>query len=229
MKKDKKLIIFGTGETGILAKYYFQNDSEYEVVAFTADDKFVKEKSKLNLPVVPLSHLVKKYPPEQYSLFCGLAYRKLNSTREEKYNFLKKFGYKMASYISTRSVTWGDLKVGDNCFILENQTIQPTVSIGNNVTLWSGNHIGHRTTIGDHVYITSHVCISGFCKIGKRSFIGVNSAIADFCEIGEDSFLTVNSSITTHIPSGSVVAGKKSQIFSKDDRRAAFIKKKYFT
>ena len=41
----------------------------------------------------------------------------------------------MPSYISTKSATWPDLTVGSNCFILENQTIQPTVVIGNNVVL----------------------------------------------------------------------------------------------
>ena len=41
MIKHKKLIIFGTGEIGVMAKYYFTYDSEYEVVAFAADDEYV--------------------------------------------------------------------------------------------------------------------------------------------------------------------------------------------
>ena len=34
-----KIIIFGTGEIGDLAHFYFSNDSEYNVVAFSCDDK----------------------------------------------------------------------------------------------------------------------------------------------------------------------------------------------
>jgi acyl-[acyl carrier protein]--UDP-N-acetylglucosamine O-acyltransferase len=32
----------------------------------------------------------------------------------------------------------------ENCFILEDNTIQPHAQIGANVTLWSGNHVGHQ-------------------------------------------------------------------------------------
>src|SRR5262249_621861 len=67
--------------------------------------------------------------------------------------------------------------VGDNCFILEDNTIQPFVRIGNDVTLWSGNHIGHDSTIGDHCFITSHVVVSGNVTVGPRSFIGVNATL----------------------------------------------------
>ncbi len=37
--------------------------------------------------------------------------------------------------------------------LLEDNTIQPFVSIGN-VTLWSGNHIGHHSTIHDHYSVS---------------------------------------------------------------------------
>ena len=40
--KLKKIIIFGSSETAALAKYYFENDSKYKVIAFTVDDDFVE-------------------------------------------------------------------------------------------------------------------------------------------------------------------------------------------
>ena len=58
---------------------------------------------------------------------------------------------------------------GDNCFILEDNTVQPFVRIGSNVTLWSGNHIGHDSTIGDHCFISSHVVVSGHVDIGTTA------------------------------------------------------------
>ena len=39
----RQLVIFGTGEIGELANYYFKHDSDYETAAFTADDEYVKE------------------------------------------------------------------------------------------------------------------------------------------------------------------------------------------
>lgn len=69
--------------------------------------------------------------------------------------------------------------MGDNCFVFENQTIQPFVKIGNDVIIWSGNHIGHHSMIGDHCFISSHVVISGNVKIEPYCFLGVNSSIRD--------------------------------------------------
>ena len=75
-------------------------------------------------------------------------------------------------------------KIGENCFILEDNTIQPFVSIGNNVTLWSGNHIGHHSTIHDHCFIASHVVISGGVEIDESCFIGVNATLRDHIKVG---------------------------------------------
>ena len=118
-----KIVIFGTGEYAELAHYYFTNDSEYEVVAFTADDEYVNSKTFRNLPLIPFSEILNTYPPNKYSAHVSLSYRKLNKIREEKYLLMKEVGYNLVSYVCSKSFTWPDLQIGDNCFILENQTI----------------------------------------------------------------------------------------------------------
>lgn len=224
----KSLVIFGTAEIAELAKFYFDHDSKYQVVAFTVDDDYVDGEEFLGLPVIPFSQVSKHYPPEEYDMFVALSYIRLNALREEKYFQAKNMGYKLASYICSKSVTWQDLDIGDNCFILENQTIQPTVRIGNNVMLWSGNHIGHGSEIGDHCYLASHVVLSGHSKIGKRCFIGVNATLRDFLTVGDDCFVGMDASVTHDMPSGSVALGTQAEIINVDDRKARFIKKKYF-
>ena len=166
---SKKLVIFGNAEIASLAKFYFTHDSEYEVIAFTIDDKFIKETSFEGLPVIPFTEVNEIYPPNQFEMHVSLSYVKLNKLGR-KYHQAKSFGYTLANYVSSKTTVWNDLSLGDNCFILEDQTIQPTVKIGNNVMLWSGNHIGHATKIGDHTYFASQVVISGNCYIGDRCF-----------------------------------------------------------
>ena len=227
-KKSKKLVIFGTGEVGVLAHYYFTHDSEYEVVAFTADDEFVTSDSFNGLPFIPLSSLLEKYPPDQYDAHVALSFNKLNQIRAEKYSVVKKMGYKLASYICSKSAFWPDLSIGDNCFILENQTIQPTVKIGSNVMIWSGNHLGHRGVIGDHTYISSHVCIAGFVTIGTHCFIGINATIKDFVKIGNSVFVGMDASVTGDIEDGSVVFGARGSVYPKESEIAIKIKKKFF-
>ena len=131
-------------------------------------------------------------------------------------------------HICSKSVIWDDLEMGDNCFILENQTIQPNVKLGNNVMLWSGNHIGHGAKIRDHAYVSSHVVIAGHCDIGKRCFLGINSTIKDFTKVGNDCFITMDASVVDDLDNGSVALGASGTIFKSDDKRARTIKRKYF-
>lgn len=185
----KKLVIFGTGDIAELADYYFTNDSDYEVVAFTVDDDFKVQDAFNGKPVIPFSKIKNSYPSEEFAIFIALSYSKMNSVRKEKYFVAKEQGYKLASYVSSHATVLNQGNIGSNCFILEDNTIQPKVSIGNNVTLWSGNHIGHHSVIKDHSFISSHVVVSGGVTIEESVFIGVNATLRDHISIGERSLI----------------------------------------
>jgi sugar O-acyltransferase (sialic acid O-acetyltransferase NeuD family) len=181
---SKRLIIFGTGDIAQLAHYYFTTDSDYEVVAFTVDAAYIRENTFSGHPVVAFETVAEKYPPEDCDFFVALSYSKLNSIRKEKYLAAKALGYKFVSFVSSRATVLNDGRIGENCFILEDNTIQPFVTIGNNVTLWSGNHIGHHSIIKDHTFIASHVVISGGVEIGEQCFVGVNATLRDHIRVG---------------------------------------------
>ena len=180
----KPLIIFGAGDIAELALTYFQQDSAYEPVACCVDRAYIKNSTFCGLPVVAFEEVEASYSPASHAFFVAVSYAKLNELRKEKYLAAKAKGYPMASYISSRATILNDEKIGENCFILEDNTIQPFVSVGHNVTLWSGNHIGHHAVIGDHCFITSHVVVSGGVTIGEQSFIGVNACLRDHITIG---------------------------------------------
>lgn len=223
-----KIIIFGSAEIAELANFYFSNDSAFEVIAFTVDDKYINDGFFCKKPVIPFSELKKKYSPNDYSMHVALSYNKLNLLREEKYFQVKKHGYKLVNYISSKATYWPELIIGDNCFILENQNLQPNITLGNNIMMWSGNHVGHGSSISDHAYISSHVVIAGNCSIGQRCFLGINSTVKDFVKIEDDSFIGMGANVTQDLSEGSVVLNSSSTILDRDDRKAKFIKKKYF-
>ncbi|HRL26763.1 MAG TPA: acetyltransferase [Alcaligenes sp.] len=181
----KPLIIFGNTEMAELAHFYFKNDSEYEISAFTVDSEYIKEDTFCGLPVTPFEQLQNLLPPENHSIYIALAYSKLNTIRKEKYLAAKKMGYQCASYISPRATILNEGRIGENCFIFEDNTVQPFVQIGNNVTLWSGNHIGHHSVIHDHTFVASHAVISGGVVIGEQCFIGVNATLRDHITVGD--------------------------------------------
>jgi sugar O-acyltransferase (sialic acid O-acetyltransferase NeuD family) len=181
----KRLVIFGTGDIAQIAHSYFCVDSNYDVVAFTVDQAYVATPEFCGLPVVPFERVNALYSPSDHSIFIALSYTKLNTIRRQKYEAAKTNGYTIASYISSRANVLNGGRIGENCFILEDNTIQPFSKIGDNVTLWSGNHIGHHSTIGSHTFIASHVVVSGGVEIGQQCFIGVNATLRDHIKIGD--------------------------------------------
>lgn len=210
--KDKKLIIVGAGEFAEIAYEYFSYDSNYEVAAFAVESQYIKDKELFNLPIVAFENIDREYPPEAFDVFVALYYGKLNRSRTRLFHICKEKGYRCASYISSRAFVWHNVKVGENSFIFEDNTLQYHVTIGNNVVLWSGNHIGHRTVIEDNCWLTSHDVISGFCRIGKNSFIGVNATVGDEVTLGEDTVFGAGAVTVKSLPDkGGVYVGNPAR------------------
>jgi sugar O-acyltransferase (sialic acid O-acetyltransferase NeuD family) len=182
---SEKLVVFGDGDIAEIADFYFRNGSGYEVVAFTVDGDYVKSQSAFGRPLIPFEELERAFPATDYGLFIAVSYGQLNLLRRRKYEEGKARGYRLATYVSRRATVFPGFAPGENCFILEDNTIQPFVRIGNNVTLWSGNHIGHHSIIGDHTFLASHVVVSGGVKIGEQCFIGVNATLRDHINVGD--------------------------------------------
>ncbi len=205
--KNKKIIIFGDSAFAEIAYEYFTHDSEYEVACFTVSLQYLQKEALFELPVVAFEEIENRYPPTEYEMHIALVYNNLNRNRKQFYNEAKAKGYTLANYISSRAFVWHNVKMGDNCFIFEDNTIQPFVKMGSNNVLWSGNHIGHHSIIGSHNFISSHVVISGFCEIGDANFIGVNSTMGNNLKLGSDCLLGSFVHIVKHIPDGSLIKG----------------------
>ncbi len=211
-KKEKEpIIIIGEGETGELAYDYFTHDSNYKVVAFSAEKDFIKNKTLFGLPVIPFEELEKIYEPKKYKAYVAVSYTQLNRIRTKLYKQAKEKGFSLASYISSHAFVWPNVEIGENCFIFENNVIQRSVKIGNNVTLWSGNHIGHRTVIKDNCFISSHAVVSGFCEIGENSFLGVNCCTSGALKIAKDCVIGAGAVVIHDTEEGKVYVGNPAK------------------
>jgi len=210
-----KLIIFGTGDIAQIANYYFDIDSDHDVIAFTVNKAYIKEAEFEGKPVVPFEDLENLYSPSEFKLFIAMSYSKMNKIRSQKYYESKQKGYELVSYISSRCSYLSQYQPGDNCFIFEDNTIQPFVKIGNNVTLWSGNHIGHHSTIEDHNFISSHVIISGQCVIKSNCFLGVNATLRNSITIAPETLIGAGAIIMKDTEEKGVYLPERAKLFSK--------------
>lgn len=207
-----KIVIFGVGDSAQLAHYYFTNDTEHEVVAFTVDKEYRQEEALFDLPIIDFETVEESYPVNEYKFFVAIGYTKINKARAEKCELAKAKGYDLVSYISSKCTIFDNVEVGDNCFIFEDNTIQPFVKIGNDVTLWSGNHIGHHSIIGNHCFITSHVVVSGHVNVGEYCFIGVNATLRDHITIAKECVIGAGSLILTDTQERGVYITKPAEV-----------------
>jgi sugar O-acyltransferase (sialic acid O-acetyltransferase NeuD family) len=187
-----KVLIFGTKDAASLAHFYLKHDSHYMVCGFIEDRKYIKKDIFESLPVVAFEDIENEFSKNDTCVFLPI-YN--NLLRETKCKEAESKGFSVISYVSSKASCFSN-KIGKNCFIMENNTIQPYVEIGDNVILWSGNHVGHHSKICDNVFVSSHVVISGHCNIGSYSWLGVNACLRDSITLSEGSFITMGSVVT---------------------------------
>ena len=183
------VVIFGLGDYARVASVYLRKDSPHNVVAFTANEKYIQDTVVLGIPVAPYENLAETHPPDKVRMLVAVGFRRVNKLRAEIYGDCVSRGYSCISYICSKATLMDDIEIGDNTFIFENNVIQPFASIGRNTVVWSGNHIGHHAGIGDHCFIASHAVISGGVSIGPYTFIGVNAAIRDGVSVGPECII----------------------------------------
>lgn len=205
------IVIFGLGDAAEVAHYYFENDSQYNVAGFTVDSEYKDRETFCRLPVVDFEKVESCFTPETHLMFVAVGYSEMNDFRAGKVEQARAKGYRLANYISSHATIFPDLTYLENCFILENNCIQPFVEIGNNVTIWSGSHIGHHSTIGDNTFISSQIVICGGVQVGKNCFMGVNATVLEHLTISDYTFVAAGALINKNTDPYGVYRGSPAK------------------
>jgi sugar O-acyltransferase (sialic acid O-acetyltransferase NeuD family) len=145
-------------------------------------------------------------------MFIALGYRGMNHLRADRFRQARQKGYRLVSHVSPRASTWPELRIGDNCLILDEVVVHPFVRIGDDTIIWSGGHIGHGTVVGDHCFIASRAAISGDVTIESYAFLGTNCTIRDRVTIGEGCAIGAGATILADTSPRSVHAAAPSRL-----------------
>jgi sugar O-acyltransferase (sialic acid O-acetyltransferase NeuD family) len=210
----KDVVIFGTGVTATLAHFYLTHDSPREVAAFTVTGDHLTADSLLGLPVVPFEDVVSRYSPDEFDMFVAVGYGQINKFRQEMCLRTREAGFNLISYISSKAIVWPDTVIGYNCFIMEQNIIQPFARLGNDIIMWGGSHVGHHSVIEDHVFVSSHVVISGYVTIEPNCFLGVNATIRDGITIARESVIGAGALIMKNTTAESIHVGPTAQVLA---------------
>lgn len=199
-----KVVLFGTGRGADVAFRFLMRDSDHDVCGFATDQKYLDRSVFHDLPVVAFEQVEHRFPPDQYKFLILLGYQAMNRLRAEKYHAAKAKGYSFISYVNSNFYRAEDLDIGENCFILDNQSISLDVKIGNNVVMWSSNHIGDLSTIGHHSWLASHVTVAAEVNVLPFCFLGIGATIGNKLTLGEGTFVGANALVASDTQANSV-------------------------
>jgi sugar O-acyltransferase (sialic acid O-acetyltransferase NeuD family) len=194
--RPRRIVIFGTGAGADTARRYFEQDSPHKIVGYLVDREYLTAPSFNGCPVIAVEEATARFPPDDVLAFVPLGSSRMNMLRAEKYQLLKSLGYRFATYIHASNQLDGHCEIGENCFILENQSVNFDAAIGNNVVIWSGCQIGDRARIGDHAFLAAHVVLNGDVVIGEYAYLGSNCNISNRVYVARQSFIGANALIT---------------------------------
>lgn len=202
----KDVILFGTGDMAQVVTYYLDRFADFNVIGFTLDRDYMQGDSYEGRPLVAWDELEQHYPPSEVDLFGPMTYKKMNTVRRDRYLEGKKRGYDFASFIHPASHIYTE-DIGENCLILEGNTVQPFAKIGHNNIIWSNNHIAHHVVIGDHCFIASQVAVAGSAVIGDECYLAGQVGISHGLTIGRACAVLNGVHVHKDLADASVVVG----------------------
>lgn len=205
----KKLIVFGTGKISEAVSYFFNRDSEFEIISYVVDDYFVNEEKFLGKPVIPLSEIEHIHSNKEVFVFVAIGYQGMNELRLSKVNYFREKGYRFANYVSP--FVKGNFIIGDNSIIMDGAVIQPCAQFGNNVFVWGGAMIGHHAQIKDNCWLTGGCLIGGITQLGENTFVGLGTIVGHEIIIGEKCMLGAGTITCKSLLTGTVLVERDTE------------------
>lgn len=190
------VVIFGTGPTARLAAYVLAHDSTYRPVAFTVHERFIEEAQFAGLPVRRFEDLERAYPPEQVAMIAPLGWTRMGAFRQEVVAAGRAKGYRFASYVSSRALTWAGFTAGENCMVFDGVIVEPFARIGENCILRAGATLSHDVELGDHCFVAPRALVGGRVTVGGHCFVGAGSAITNGLRIAPRCFIAAGAVVT---------------------------------
>lgn len=189
-------VIFGISEFSEYLYHTIRIEGKIDVVAFTVTKEYLHVSEYCGLPVLDFDKLYENY--DSFEIVISVGYQKMNTGREFVYNQCKQKGYKIGTYVSSRSICDSD-KIGEGSIIMPMAYIPPLTEIGKCTIINIATTIGHTSDIGDFNWFSGNCIMGGNVKVGDNCFFGMNSLIKNgitvesFTMLGAYSYLSDDS------------------------------------
>lgn len=196
----QKIILIGNAISAEIMQAYLLQDPRYQTVAFCVDRDYIKEKTKLGLPVIDFEQLLQNYTSDQHRIIIAVGYSKQNKVRQRMFQRIKNMGYTVETYIHPDANIYNggpeQSAIGEGCIIMPQTTLEVFTTIGKNTIIWANCLIGHHSTIGENCWVASGTVIAGEAAVNDNTFLGVNVTISNQVKVA--AFNIIGSGVAIH-------------------------------
>ncbi|GHU50032.1 hypothetical protein AGMMS49975_00250 [Clostridia bacterium] len=205
----KKAVVFGLHNFAQI--FYLHYKSSYEAIknmpeicAFTVDSEYKTKDTFCGLPVCEFENLVSEFPPDVYSMFILIGYKKMNQNRKETFGRVTNLGYELPNFIHPTANLFAD-DVGDGNILFPGAMIDLCAVVGDGNIMISGSSFGHHGELGNYNYFASNATVAGHTKIEDCCYLGLNSSITNKIELGSKTYVAAGVTLSESTKEGTVV------------------------
>ena len=182
----RNLIIFGDTPFAERLFNYIELEAQDKVIAFTQEKSFISKVELQSCPVIPFEELTTLNM--DFEIVLGIGYSMMNQLKRKVYNLCINNGYKVATYISSKSIVYTK-DILDGCFIAPGAIVGPGCKLGHGNYLESAAVLSHDNELGDFNYLSTNAVFGGFAKVDDNCFFGLHSTVKNSVSVASDTII----------------------------------------
>lgn len=222
----KKVLIYGSGQVGVMVAYILSYQDSVEIIGFVDDDPEQMGQEHAGLPVLGNASLLPKLREE--GVTSAIVTIGNNRMRGRLANHLTEIGFDLINAIHPTAIIPHKASIGRGVIIGSGVNLYVNPIIGNNVFIGPGVIVSHDTVVGDNVLLSVGSVIGARVDIERDAFIGAGATVMPpgwgkeaRLRIGENALVGVGAVVIKDVPPNAVVVGVPAKILRyrgiKDD------------
>lgn len=213
--KKQKVLIFGITDLAKIIYHFLQKDKTYDICGFVVNKEYMPcEKKLFDKPILEFEKAHKEFLPDEYSIFLCVGYNNMNESRKRIYYELKKFGYKIETFIHKDAKIYSS-EIGEGNIFLSGVTIDPYTKIGNCNIFFTDALFSHHSSIGNFNFLAVKSCVTGHVRIKDNCFLGAHSTIKNGLNIDSYTLIGANAYISKDTSLYDVIVPERSLLLDK--------------
>lgn len=199
--------------------FYLLTEDGIEIEGFVVDRKYISDQYKtfiiknktIKLQVIPWEDMEEQYKREEVAMYLCIGYTRMNCARREKFEEIKKRGYRIENYVHKTACVETD-KMGEGNLIFEQAYVGMYAELGDGNIVYPKALIAHHTKVGDFNYFAISVSVAGHVIISDENFFGNNATTKDKIVIGSGNLIGANSYVRRDLSDENVIVPMQSVI-----------------